>query len=95
MSSLVNIHSCPGSYWQKCGNVKSVTAEIKNCKGDKWGQPYPPQGKCYITVAKTANFNAELTIMYKKKVFFPGAGVTNSEEFGKLIGDLFLLLQRS
>ena len=27
-------------------------------------------------------------ILYKKKVFFPGAGVTNSEEFEKLIGAL-------
>ena len=55
---------------EKCGNVKSVTAEIKERKADKWDQLYPTRSKCYITVAKTSNYNVKVTIMYKKKVLF-------------------------
>ena len=81
MTSLMEIHNCPGPFEKKRGNLKSVTAKIKERKADKWGQPYPPWSKCYMTVSKTTNSNAELAILYNKKVLFPGAGVTNSEDF--------------
>ena len=49
---------------------------------------YPSRDECYITVSKTANSNAELTILYEKKVLLPGAGIKDIEKFEKRIGAL-------
>lgn len=63
---------------KKCGNRASVTYEIKNrhldeC-ADRDGNKYPSRDKIYMTVAKTANSNKDLTQLILKKVILPGAG---------------------
>ncbi len=71
----------PAKKGTKCGHSKTVTYEIKHRSNDKYGTPYPPRDKCYITVSKTANSNSELTVLYLKKVLLPFLGVQDEVTF--------------
>ena len=72
----------------KHGNIKSVTYEIAHRLPDKNGELYPTREECYITVAKTANSNQDLTNLILKKVILPGVGAEkNADEPGGMICD--------
>ena len=72
----------------KCGHSKTLTYEIQHFSNDKYGTPYPPRDKCYITVSKTANSKSELTVLYLKKVLLPFLGVRDEVTFNYRIGVL-------
>ena len=73
---------------RKCGGINTVTYEIMNRLPDKRGQQYPTRDKCYITVSESANSNADLTILYEKKVMFPTLGITDIDNFNHRVGAL-------
>ena len=57
-----------------------MTYEIYHNLPDKNGLRYPPKSKAYVTVSKTANSNAEHTLVFFKKVLLPGAGVKKTPD---------------
>ena len=78
----------PAPAGSKCGGANTITYEIKNRLPDKNGLHYPPRDQVYMTCSKTANSNADLTVLYEKKVLFPTAGVTDIDNFEHRIGAL-------
>ena len=77
--------AAPAKEGGKCGDARSFTRKIKDCRPGVHGNPYPPRIKCYITVSNTSNSNEDLMILYRKKVLLPGAGVVNTNELDRRI----------
>ena len=59
---------------KNCVDAASVTAEIREHKPDKDGNPFTKREQCYITIATTANPNKTFTEIMLKKVIIPCAG---------------------
>ena len=53
---------------KKYVNAIFVTAEIRDRKPDKDGNPYPKREECYINLSKTENSNKTLTKLILKEV---------------------------
>ena len=66
----------PPKHGKKFGAKNTISYGIHHNVKDKAGNSYPPKDKCYITVSPTANSNADLTILYLKKVLLPDHGAT-------------------